>query len=72
MAPSHHPRGLATGLRAEGCAYSSWQPVFLFRGDNIGKLRVHLEAFSKFNRICLSRPHMIANLPADCFVMCKA
>lgn len=43
-------------------------PSSLQRWGSERKLRVQLEAFFQFQRMCLSRPHRIANLAAVCVV----
>jgi N-acetylglucosaminyl-diphospho-decaprenol L-rhamnosyltransferase len=43
-------------------------PLSLQRWGSEGKLRVQLEAFFQFQRLCLSRSHRIANLAAVCVV----
>jgi len=40
----------------------------LLRWGSLGKLRVQLEGNFRFQRVCLSRPHRVANLLAMCLV----
>lgn len=41
----------------------------MLRWDSMGKLQVQMEAYATFQRICLSRSQMIANLLANCLVV---